>query len=399
MKKNQDRLFSSLHDLTETERSLVEFAQQLVQTPSLPREEQSVAKLIADQLIQLGYRDVEIDANGNVIGIFGEGEPKLMFNGHMDHVPVAGMQDPYNGEIVDGSRWNESGLALRGRGSCDMKANVAAGAFAPVFLKEMGKSIQHSYLFTADVCEEIDGFEGIPSILSRGIRAEYGISGESTSLNVAVGHRGKIQFDVIVEGRSCHAATPNKGINAVNRAIPILQAIEEYHQQLPQDPLYGSATITVTGIHSKPEGEVAVVPSSCIIRIDRRYIPSESPDSCQKELEELVANVSNKHRISAKVKRVNVYPLMQIDKDHRLVAEAISAVESVIGKKPSVMTWQFGVNATFMSEAGIPSIGIGPGNEKYAHTPEEHVPLLELIQASKIYAELIHRICNDPKNQ
>lgn len=393
--KDQDRLFSSLHNLTETERSLVEFAQKLVQTPSLPREEQSVATLIAEKLTEIGYRDVQIDENKNVIGFFGEGEPKLMFNGHMDHVPVAGMVDPFKGEIVDGSQWNEPGLALRGRGSCDMKANVAAGAFAPLFLKEMGKDIQYSYLFTADVCEEIDGFEGIPSILERGIRAEYGISGESTNLNVAIGHRGKIQFDVIIQGRSSHAATPNKGINAVTHAIPFLQAIEEYHHRLPSDPLYGPATITVTGIQSKPKGDVAVVPSSCIIRIDRRYIPSESPDSCQKELEELIARVSSQHQIPANVKRVNVYPLMQIDQQHPLVAEAIAAVESVTGTKPKVTTWQFGVNATFMSEAGIPSIGIGPGNEKYAHTPEEHVPLSELINASKIYAELINRICND----
>lgn len=393
MKKNHRS--TSLHDLTETERSLVEFAQQLVQTPSLSGKEQPVARLIADQLMKIGYHDVEIDEYGNVIGIFGEGKPKLMFNGHMDHVPSAGMQDPFKGEIVDGSRWNEKGLALRGRGSCDMKANVAAGAFAPVFLKEMGKSIQHSYLFTADVREEIDGYEGISSILARGIRADYGLSGESTNLNVSVGHRGKVQFDIIIQGRSSHAATPNKGINAVNCAIPILQAIEKYHQQLPKDPLYGAATITVTRIQSKPEGDVAVVPSSCILRIDRRYIPSETPDSCQQELEDLVANVSTEHSISAKVERVNVYPLMQIDKKHPFVTEALSAVEAIVGKTPNVITWQFGVNATFMSEAGIPSIGIGPGNEKYAHTPEEHVPILEIIDASKIYAELIHRICND----
>lgn len=393
MKKDERNVLLSLDDLTETESSLVKFAQQLVRTPSLPGEEQSVSTIIAAQLTKLGYRDVSIDEYGNVVGVYGEGEPKLMFNGHIDHVPAAGMIDPFGAEIVDGELWGELGLALRGRGSCDMKANVAAGAFAPAFLNENGKQLNHSYIFTADVQEEIDGPEGVPSLLARGIRAEYGISGESTGLEVALGHRGKIQFDVVIEGRSCHAATPDKGLNAVNGAVPFLQAIEAYHHSLPTNPFYGSATMTVTNISSNPEGDVAVVPSSCTLRLDRRYIPSETPDSCQAELEALVAKVAGEHEILAKVERVNVYPLMQIDEDHPLVAEAFASVETVMGTKPQTMTWQFGVNATFMSEAGIPCIGIGPGNEKYAHTPEEHIPLQELVNSSKIYAELIKRLC------
>lgn len=393
MKKDNVSVLSSLDDLTETERSLVEFAQQLVRTPSLPSEEQTVSAIIAAQLTKIGYQDVNVDEYGNVVGVYGEGEPKLMFNGHIDHVPVAGMIDPFEAEIVDGALWGESGLALRGRGSCDMKANVAAGAFAPVFLNDNGRQLRHSYIFTADVREEIDGPEGVPSLLARGIRAEYGISGESTGLDVALGHRGKVQFDIVIQGRSCHAATPDKGVNAVNCAVPFLQAIQAYHHVLPTHALYGKGTITVTRISSSPEGDVAVVPSSCTIRLDRRYIPNETPDSCQAELEALVARVASEHGTSAKVERVNVYPLMQIDEDHKLVSEGFAAVEAVIGKRPEIMTWQFGVNATFMSEAGIPCIGIGPGNEKYAHTPEEHIPLPELINSSKIYAELIKRLC------
>jgi putative selenium metabolism hydrolase len=377
-------------------RQLVEFAQKLVSTPSLSGQEQDVSALLAAELEKLGYRDIEVDEVGNVVGYLGTGPAQLMFNGHIDHVPPAGMVDPYGAELVDASRYGEEGLAIRGRGSCDMKANVAAGAYAAAFLDL--DQLQHgSYLFTADVQEEPDSPAGIPELLERGLTARYGLSGESTQLDVFLGHRGKVQFDIVVEGRSSHASTPADGVNAVYRAVPFLQALEQLAEQLPDDRLFGRATVTVTGISSEPSGEVAVVPSACTIRVDRRYIPGESPESVTSELEQLVARVADAQGTAATVRQVNVYPLMRIESDNPLVAAAENAVREVLGHAPSRATWRFGVNATFMSAAGIPTIGIGPGSEDWAHTPEEHVPIDELIKASKIHAALIRQLCGTPQ--
>jgi putative selenium metabolism hydrolase len=380
-----------LASLGPRERELVEFAQRLVATPSLPGRERAVSVLVAAKLRELGYREVSIDEHGNVVGTFGAGSPALMFNGHLDHVPPAGMDDPYGAQFVHGSRWSEAGVALRGRGSCDMKANVAAGAFAPAFLT-WGR-LRRAYLFTADVREEVDGPEGIESLLARGLRADHGLSGEATGLDVALGHRGKLQLDVVVSGRSSHAGAPERGENAVYGAVPFLAALERHQAVLRADPLFGPATVTVTGIRSSPGGDVAVVPNACTIRVDRRYLPGETPEASRAELEALVARVVAAHGTPAEVRPVNVYPLMRTAADHPLVAVAAEAVRSVTGREPGLIAWRFGVNATFMSAAGIPSIGIGPGDEQYAHTAEEHVPVAELAQASRIYATLIAKLC------
>jgi acetylornithine deacetylase/succinyl-diaminopimelate desuccinylase-like protein len=74
--------------------------------------------------------------------------------------------------------------------------------------------------------------------------------------------------------------------------------------------------------------------------------------------------------------------------------QPLSAVQRVTGQRPRVTTWDFGVNATFRSAAGIPSIGIGPGSERFAHGPNEHVPLAELADAGRIYADLIKQLCS-----
>jgi succinyl-diaminopimelate desuccinylase len=389
-------LAAQLDALDARSRQLVEFAQALIRTPSLSGQEHDVSALVAAELAKLGFRDIAVDVDGNVVGHLGQGPPRLMFNGHIDHVPPAGMVDPYGGEIVDAAQFGETGLAIRGRGSCDMKANVAAGVYAAAFLDE-SRLRGGSFVFTADVQEEPDSPAGVQALLARGLRADYGLSSESTELDISLGHRGKVQFDIVVEGRSSHASTPGDGINAVYHALPFVRAIEQLQQVLPDDPRYGGATVTVTGISSEPQGDVAVVPSSCTVRVDRRYVPSETPASVTRQLEELVAGVAAEHGSTARLEQVNVYPLMAIEEDHPLVAAGIAAVQRVVGRRPRLRTWRFGVNATFMAQAGIPTIGIGPGNEDWAHTPQEHVPVDQLVQSSRIYAALIERLCSSPQ--
>jgi putative selenium metabolism hydrolase len=367
---------------TSLERDLIGFAQELVATPSLPGEERPASELVAAKLLQLGYRDVHIDGVGNVVGHFGEGPPRLMFNGHVDHVPPAGMEDPYGAQVVDGN--------LRGRGSLDMKAAVAAAAFAVTLIDA---PLRGGYVFTADVREEVDGPEGIQALLERGLHADYGVSGEATSLDIALGHRGKVQLDITVVGRSSHAATPHAGTNAVYQAVPFLTALQREAERLPSEPLLGSATLTVTGIRSTPAGDVAVVPSGCTIRVDRRYVRDETPESCLAAMENLVARVAAEHDARAAVELVNVYPLMATDPEQPIVAAAVAAVEDATGRRPVLKAWQFGVNATFMNAAGIPSVGLGPGDERLAHTPDERVPIAEVLQACRAYALLIERLC------
>lgn len=380
-------------EFTGAERGLVAFARALVATPSPPGEERAVSELLAGELRGLGYRDVSVDDVGNVVAWLGEGPPRLMFNGHLDHVPPADMEDPFSARLVDGAGLGGvPGLALRGRGSCDMKANVAAGAYAAAFLD--GRELRGgSYVFTADVQEEIDSPVGIRALMAGGLRAEYGLSGESTGLDVCLGHRGKVRLEVLVPGRASHASTPQAGSNAVVRAAPFLEALGAAGEGLPADERYGRATLTVTGISSEPEGAVAVVPSRCTISVDRRYVPAETPESVRAELEDLVAGVAERTGIAAEVRLVDVYPLMAIDADHPLVRAGAAAVEHVTGRAPALRTWRFGVNATFMSEAGIPCIGIGPGNEDFAHTRDEHVSVAELVRAGRVYGRLVDELC------
>jgi succinyl-diaminopimelate desuccinylase len=110
---------------------MIAACQELVRIPSLSGEEAAAGVAFAAQLRALAFDRVEIDDKGNVVGwLDGEDDgPTLLVNGHLDHVPPGDMADPYAGALVAAMRWGESGLAIAGRGTCDMKCNVVAAAF------------------------------------------------------------------------------------------------------------------------------------------------------------------------------------------------------------------------------------------------------------------------------
>lgn len=375
------------------EARLVAFARELVATPSLSKEERLAIDLVLAELAALGYEDVNVDCYGNVTARWGPAPARLLYNGHLDTVPPAGMRDPYGATIVDGAPWGTPGPALRGRGASDMKASVAAGIHAVRFLPP-GLALEAGYALLLDVREELDAYEGVPYVLERGrVQAQWAISGESSGLDVSLGHRGKVVFDIVVQGRAAHMSRPHDGVNAVYEALPLLAAIREHDRSLGSDPLFGRATSAVQHVSSQPSADVSVVPSACTIRIDRRYLPGEDPETVEREVRDLVARVGAEHGISAEVRVAGIYPLMHTPAGEPLVAAARAAVREVTGREPAVKAWDFCVTATFLNRAGIASVGIGPGDEAFAHTPDEHVPVAEIIAASRIYARMITALC------
>ncbi|MGE0241428.1 MAG: M20 family metallopeptidase [Parvibaculaceae bacterium] len=375
---------------------MIAACQAVIRVPSLSYEEGSVGRLYADHLRKLGFDEVEIDPNGNVVGrLRGAGNgPSLMINGHIDHVPPGEMADPYSGAIVDAARWGETGRAIYGRGTCDMKCNVMASAYAVAAIKRAGLTLNGDVVFVADVAEEVDSPTGVISVIARGIRADYGLNTESTRGHVHIGHRGKIDCELEVHGRTSHASEPGNGLNAAYQAVPLLEALRRYAEGLRDDPLLGPATVTVISVRTSPDNGTAVVPDRCVVRVDRRYVRGETADSCEQEVRALIAGLeASVAGFRCDYRLMTHYPLMYVAPDNPVVAAALAARQDALGESGEPGAWRFGVNGTFMCRAGIPTVGLGPGNEKWAHTPDEHIRIDDLIETCRIWTRLIMRVC------
>lgn len=374
---------------------LIAACRDVVRIESLTGGEAKVARYVADLMTALEFDKVEIDTNGNVIGILkGTGDaPSVMLNGHLDHVPVGAMVDPFSAELVDAGRWGEEGQAIYGRGSCDMKCNVVAGVFAVAALKQAGFVPGGDVIIVADIEEETDSPKGVKSVVQRGLRADYGISVEATCGDVYLGHRGKVEFDVRIFGRTAHASEPSNGISAIYEAMPLIAAIKAYEATLSNDPLLGAATVAITGLHSSPDNGTAVIPDLVRMRVDRRYVRGEGPDVCLAEIRRLLVQCyGEREGKSWTIELSNHYPLMFTPETSPITEAAVQAVRDVTGHTPRIAAWRFGVNGTFMTEAGIPTIGVGPGNEIWAHTPEEHIGTREIIMATRAIARAVATI-------
>ncbi len=374
---------------------LIDFTRDLIATPSLSLEEEAISLLIEKEMRALGYDRVFRDELHNVVGIIeGSGNGRsLMLNGHIDHAGVGQMPNPYSAEEIDGNRFGVDGPVIYGRGASDMKAAVAAMVHAGGAVKRLGRKLAGDLVVTCVAREEMARGEGIKALLDAGIKTDYAVSGEATGLRVYLGHRGKSEWKVTVKGRTSHAGDPAGGINAILKMNKFLRALEKSYP-LPDHQFLGKASWTVIDISAAPGALTPIVPDVCEAILDRRFLPEETKEKLQQGLEQVIRDVAGKDPdFHGEVTLSKWFPAMLTPRDNSVVQAAFRAREEVIGTMGEPGSWYFGVDGTFLNEAGIPCVGFGPANEYMAHTPEDHVPVSHLEKACLFYVAIASDIC------
>jgi putative selenium metabolism hydrolase len=339
-----------------------------------------------------GFGRVRVDGLSNVVGVIKGKSPRfrLMLNGHIDHAEAGSMKNPHSGKIME----REGRKVIWGRGACDMKGAVAAMVFAGKAVMDSGVKLQSSAVLTAVSLEEPGRGEGIKRLLrEEKIRADMAVSGEATNLQINLGHRGKLEFDVLAKGKTTHGSTPSLGINAIFQMKKFIEKLETAYQ-LPVDPFFGPCTVTAIDISASPGRLTPIVPDRCNLVVDRRYLPSESAESVKRELETLIGQLKEEDpRFEAEVRLAKNFPPFYCNPEEAVVKLLQGARRKVLGEEGSFRAWRFGVDGSFIHHAGIPCAGFGPGNEDLAHTPEDYVPVEDLILAAKVYAQIILDAC------
>ncbi len=303
----------------------------------------------------------------------GSGDPTLVFNGHIDVVPVGDRDewtyDPFGAHVEDDR--------LYGRGSVDMKTGVAIGMLATAELADDVQSgdLPGSVVFQAVIGEET-AEPGTKTLLERGYDGDYGVVLEPTGMRTATREKGLAWYEITVEGDPSHASRPDQGRNAIERARPVLDALEAYDAEIRsrEDELLGSAYATVTMFESGTKENV--VPEQAVISIDRRFLPSESAETIDEEIDDLVSSVAAEHGFDVSWERTRLYESAAID-DESDLADVFRAHSASVAGVPSD---PWGIEAStdvrnFINDAGIEAITWGPGDISQAHTYDEHVDL------------------------
>ena len=237
-------------------------------------------------------------------------------------------------------------------------------------------------------------------IEEEGLVPDAVVLGEATDLQVSRGQRGRMEIDVTVRGRSCHASAPHLGQNAIYAAARLIFGVEMLSSQLAEDRFLGPGTLAVTHIENTA-GSRNVVPDSCTFCIDRRLTLGETEAKALADIEGVLLREDVKATLTipeytstsftgykARAKAYFVSP-WALDRDHPLVQQVCRAVRAELGYRPEIAKWNFSTDGVYtMGVAGIPTVGFGPGEERYAHTADERIRLDDVALAAQGYARI-----------
>ena len=337
-----------------------------------------LAEVLGGWGFRLEWQDVR-DGRANLIarvGAAAAGAPTLMFNGHLDVVGVEGMDHPPFTPTIDGD-------LLYGRGSCDMKAGVAAMCVAAWQAAQRG--IRGEIIVAAVIDEEFESL-GTRAMLERGTRADIAVVTEPTRLAICPAHRGFVWLEFAFTGRAAHGSRYDIGIDAIQHAATLLAALDRYqHATLTSrtHPLLGRASLHASTI----AGGVgwSTYPGQCTLRVERRTVPGETTASVLREVEVVLAELRMvEPRLSVTVRVDTAQGPSDVAVDAPLVRRLAAAHASVRGVAALIEGLSAWTDAALLNDAGIPAVCFGPGDIALAHAATEYVPLPEIDAATAV---------------
>jgi acetylornithine deacetylase len=349
--------------------------------------EREIAHYIADWL-KLNELEVEliesVSGRPNVVGIArGTGGGKtLLLNGHMDTVGIAGMPQAHQPVIRDGR--------LYGRGSYDMKGGVAACMLAIAEARK--QNLCGDVIFTGVIDEEYASV-GTMDLVQR-FHADGAIVAEFTELQLILAHRGFVWLEIETIGKAAHGSRPDLGVDAIVKMGKVLNELEKLDLKLranPTHPLLESGSLHASLIQGGQE--LSSYPEKCLLSVERRTLPGETPEAMEAELVEIVQNIQRSDpSFQAVVRRgIDRSPLETPEEADIVKAIQASAIKT-LHHLPQVAGVQFWTDAAVLSAAGIPSVLFGPAGTG-AHAVDEWVDLASVKACAEIYLATAMDFC------
>ncbi len=346
-----------------------------------------IGNYIFDYLKGLGLEVLRQEALPGRSNIFGklpgaDSKRRLLFEGHLDTMPIEGMViDPFTPKVEEGR--------LYGRGACDVKASIAAMLSALKIATEQGRPKADLY-FLGSVDEEYT-FKGILHFLKGRFWAQGAVVGEPTELDVVIAHKGMVRWRIEVTGKAAHSSKPKEGINAVTKMARIICRIEDRMQPMLariSHPLVGPPTLSIGKIRGGIQ--INIVPDRCVIELDRRLNPGEDPNAVLESFEQLLNEMRGEDpqlQVAMEEPFLVDYPL-ETEETEEVVLLAKSAISAVRGQA-KVKGVPYGTDGSKTARAGIPTIVLGPGSIDQAHTANEYVEIDQVVKAAEIYARMM----------
>jgi succinyl-diaminopimelate desuccinylase len=414
-----DRVLSVVEDLGD---EMVSFTSDLIRIPTINPPGacyDACARAIGDRLARHGFEVDYYAADGcaehtavhprlNVVG-FRRGRalrPAVHLNGHFDVVPAgAGWTvDPFGGLVRDGR--------IYGRGSCDMKAGIAAAVYAAEAIRRAGVGLAGSLEISGTVDEESGGFAGVAWLAQRrrisADRLDYVIIPEPLNVDrICIGHRGVYWFEVTTRGRIGHGSMPFLGVNAIEHMGAILDrmarelspAIAARTTSVPVVPEPARhATLNINAIAGgQPVDGIQTpcVADVCRAVFDRRFLLEERFEDTKQEIEALLARAAaDIPALRYELRDLMVVHPVRTPDGSPVVTALERSIAEVLGRSATLVASPGTYDHKHVDRVGgIPHcVAYGPGILDLAHQPDEYCEIDDLVNATKVLALSVMRL-------
>lgn len=285
----------------------------------------------------------------------GEGEQKIIFNGHVDVVSGAPYQ--FKPEVKDGKMY--------GRGTADMKGGLSAmmAAITELSTLDLGNTSVQLHIVSD---EETGGNFCTSYLVDNGYLGDFAICGEPTQLGVGYKAKGVLQMDMFFEGKPAHGSRPWEGDNAIIKAFKTYEAIKELPFAKVSSDLYDAPSINLAKILGGDAYNK--VPQKCEMNVDIRYLPEQSSEEILEEIKEITdANV----KIHYEAVPVNN------DLESKPMQLLLSCIEAATHSSPKVFGQHGTSDAAYYLKYDVPAIEFGPSGSDW-HGEGEYVELQSL---------------------
>jgi len=375
--------------------NIIQFLRDIVAIPSMDGQLKEVGERIGAEMTKLGFEEIRFDKMGNIMGRIGSGRRVIVYDSHIDTVgvgdPASWGWDPFKGKVENG--------IFYARGTCDEKGSTPGMIYGLSFAKEMGFLEDTTAWYFGNMEEWCDGIAPNTFVeVDPKIKPDFVVIGEPTKMQVYRGHKGRVELKVMSTGKSAHAASHHLGDSALYKMLSVISGIRDLDAHLLTDPFLGKGTIMVTDTRIST-ASINAVPDGFTIFIDRRLTFGESKEQAVQQVKDLIPGFL---RDQITVEEMfydepsytgfvfpvdKYYPAWALEESHPIVQAGQETIQQLWNEKRKAGKWSFSTNGTYWAgKAGIPSIGFGPGDEIYAHTSNEQIPLDEVVAATEFYA-------------
>ena len=331
---------------------------------------------------------------------YGAGGKTIALNAHGDVVPPGEgwAHEPYGAEIVDGKMY--------GRATAVSKSDFSTFTFAVRALEAVARPTQGAVELHFTYDEEFGGLLGPGWLLKNGLTRPDLMIAAGFSYEVVTAHNGCLQMEVTVQGRMAHAAVPDTGVDALQAAVFIMNAL------YAENSAYQKITSRVAGIKhpylniGRIEGgtNTNVIPGKVVLKLDRRMIPEEKPAQVEARLRKVIEGATrqfNRWRgvkgaaaVRTDIRRILLANAMTPLPGNAPLVEAIQRnAQAVFGHKPPAVGTPLYTDVRLYGEHGIPGViyGAGPRTvlESHAKRNDERVDLQDLRRATQVVARTL----------